>query len=458
VPVLARAHIFPLSPNCRRLASLSQLDNWGDCVDTSRKRKIKTKFTIAQATRIVAIAALSTTFLISLLVAANRAPDQESSPAQIATTTPATTADKNFYSAADLNLSSYPNGALIRSAPMENAPDNASAFRVLYRSTGLHGEPIAVSGVVIVPAGTPPPGGRPIVAWAHPTTGIVAQCAPSLARVFFRSIQGLHELLAQGFVIAATDYPGLGTAGPHPYLVGISEARAVLDSVRVARQIPGSGNGKVFAVWGHSQGGQAALFTGILAHEYAPELELVGVAAAAPATDLATLLSADLDTNGGRNITAMTLWSWSRIYNAPIDNVVTPEAIPVIDRLANDCIERFFDVFTRRAPSRALTRSFLKVKNVSDIEPWHTLLVENSPGPLPSNIPVFLAQGTKDQLVLPAVTQSYYTKLCQSGSPVQFDSLPNVGHLFAARDSAKPTIAWLSVRFRHEPAPTTCPK
>ena len=417
-------------------------------------RKIKTKITIAQATRIVSIGTLATTLFISLFFAATHAAEQDSAPA---TSTPATTAHSNFYSVSGVNLASYPNGALIRSAPMENAPDNATAFRVLYRSEGLRGEPITVSGVVIVPAGAPPPGGRPIVAWAHPTTGIVAQCAPSLARVFFRSIQGLHELLAQGFVIAATDYPGLGTAGPHPYLVGISEARAVLDSVRVARKIPGAGDGKIFAVWGHSQGGQAALFTGILAHDYAPELELVGVAAAAPATDLATLLSADLDTNGGRNITAMTLWSWSRVYNAPIDNVVTPEAIPTIDRLANECIERFFDVFQRRGPSRALTRSFLKVKNVSDIEPWHALLVQNSPGPLPASIPVFLAQGTKDQLVLPAVTQAYYAKLCQSGTPVQFDSLPNVGHLFAARDSANSAITWLTARFHHQPPTSSCP-
>jgi acetyl esterase/lipase len=153
----------------------------------------------------------------------------------------------------------------------------------------------------------------------------------------------------------------------------------------------------------------------------------------------------------------MTLWSWSRVYNAPIDNVVTPEAIPTIDRLANECIERFFDVFQRRAPSRALTRSFLKVKNVSDIEPWHALLVQNSPGPLPASIPVFLAQGTKDQLVLPAVTQAYYAKLCQSGTPVQFDSLPNVGHLFAARDSANSAITWLTARFHHQPPTSSCP-
>jgi acetyl esterase/lipase len=424
-------------------------------LDTSRKDKHKHNPSSLHSlpkliTCICAIAA--TTFLVSL-------PFANSDAAQSPATTAASTADSNFYVvSADTNLASYANGALIRSAPMPNAPDNATAFRVLYRSEGLHGEPIAVSGVVILPAGTPPPGGRPIVAWAHPTTGIVAQCAPSLARVFFRSIQGLHELLAQGFVVAATDYPGLGTAGPHPYLVGISEGHAVLDSVRVARQLPGSGNGKIFAVWGHSQGGQAALFAGILAHDYAPELELVGVAAAAPATDLATLLSADLDTNGGRNITAMTLWSWSRVYNAPIDNVVTPQAIATVDRLANECIERFFDVITRRGPSRALTRSFLKVHNVSDIEPWHNLLVSNSPGALPATIPVFLAQGTKDPLVLPAVTQAYYAKLCQSGTSVQFDSLPNVGHLFAARDSVKSAIPWLTARFQHSTPPTTCPK
>ena len=138
---------------------------------------------------------------------------------------------------------------LDRSEPFDGAPDGAAAYRVLYKSQGLQGEPIAVSGVVIIPGGLPPANGRPIVAWAHPTTGIVPKCAPSLARVFFQSIQGLNEMLQRGYVVAATDYPGLGTAGPHPYLVGISEGRAVLDSVRVARSMPGAGGGLAFAVW-----------------------------------------------------------------------------------------------------------------------------------------------------------------------------------------------------------------
>ena len=37
------------------------------------------------------------------------------------------------------------------------------------------GAPIPVSGVVVIPAGHVPAGGRPIVSWAHPTTGIEPQ-------------------------------------------------------------------------------------------------------------------------------------------------------------------------------------------------------------------------------------------------------------------------------------------
>ena len=122
-------------------------------------------------------------------------------------------------------------------------------------------------------------------------------------------MQGLRDMVNRGYVVTATDYPGLGTAGPHPYLVGISEARAVLDSVRAARDMLGTGGGRRFAVWGHSQGGQASLYSGILGHSYAPDLDLVGIAAAAPATELAVLMADDLNSNGGRNLTAMTLWS-----------------------------------------------------------------------------------------------------------------------------------------------------
>ena len=152
-----------------------------------------------------------------------------------------------FYQASAGEIAGPP-GTLIRSEPMAFAPAGAQAYRVLYRSTGMHGEPIAVSGVIVVPPGPPPQGGRPIVAWAHPTTGVVPHCAPSLGIFVFQQMAGLRQLIEQGAVVAATDYPGLGTPGPHPYLVGDSEARAVIDSVRAARCLPGVGGGNRFAV------------------------------------------------------------------------------------------------------------------------------------------------------------------------------------------------------------------
>jgi acetyl esterase/lipase len=347
-------------------------------------------------------------------------------------------------------------GKLITAQAMPGAPEGARAYRILYWSTGLDGKPVEVSGVVIAPGGSPLPGGRPVAAWAHPTTGVVSRCAPSLARVFFASIQGLRAMLDQGYVVAATDYPGLGTPEVHPYLVGTSEAHAVLDSVRAAKQIPEAAAGARFAVWGHSQGGQAALFTGIEAARYAPELKLVGVAAAAPATDLAQLMTDDLGTGGGNNITAMTLWSWARVYGAPMDKVVMPEAEPVVDRLTKLCIERWFDVLTRRGPTRGLEKSFLRVNNFADLEPWRRLLEENSPGVLPADIPVFLAQGSADGLVRPAVTEAYRARLCRNGNRVEFVLVPGVGHAFIARDVAGAAVAWMAGRFAGEPAPTNC--
>jgi pimeloyl-ACP methyl ester carboxylesterase len=362
-----------------------------------------------------------------------------------------------FYQASARELVGPP-GTIIRSEPMPFAPAGAQAYRVLYRSIGLSGEPIAVSGVIVVPPGPAPAGGRPIVAWAHPTTGVVPHCAPSLAIFVFQQMAGLRQLIEQGAVVAATDYPGLGTVGPHPYLVGDSEARAVIDSVRAARNIPGVDGKTDFAVWGHSQGGQASLYTGLIASSYAPELHLVGVAAAAPATSLVTLMGDDFKTSGGKNLTAMTLSSWSRVFRAPIDKVVLPEAMPVVDRLADECIESIFDILARRQTEKPLEQHFLAVPNIATVEPWHTLAAHNTPGPLPSAIPLFLAQGTTDNIVAPDVTRGYMQRQCKAGGKVTMMWMPGVGHGFIARDSANAAVGWMMDRFAGLPAPTDCGK
>src|SRR5436305_7906337 len=170
-------------------------------------------------------------------------------------------------------------------------------YRILYKSTGFDGRPAAVSGLVVVPEGAPPRGGRRVIAFTHGTVGVASGCAPSLQTADISQVlEGLGSFIAQGYVVAATDYAGLGTPGPNPYLVGRVEADNALDSVRAAHRLRPAHAGVQFAVWGHSQGGQASLFAGQLAGSYAPDLHLVGAAAGAPAPKLPDLLKMHVTT------------------------------------------------------------------------------------------------------------------------------------------------------------------
>ena len=188
---------------------------------------------------------------------------------------------------------------------------------MLYRSTGYDGKPTAVSGTVVVPDGKPPPGGRKVIAYTHGTVGVASNCAPSLVKGLAQPLfyEGGGALLRAGYVIAASDYQGLGTPGPHPYLVGASEAMNELDAVRAARNLTQAHASADFAVWGHSQGGHAALFTGQIAPSYAPELHLFGVAAGAPVPNLIDLFRVNIKSMVGKVLIAMALQSWASVYH-----------------------------------------------------------------------------------------------------------------------------------------------
>ena len=209
-------------------------------------------------------------------------------------------------------------------------------------------------------------------------------------------------------------------------------------------------------MWGHSQGGHAALYAGLLAGRYAPDLKLVGVAAAAPATELATLLNDDIRTIGGKNLTAMSLWSWARVFGAPIERVIAPSAMPTVNRLAQECIESISDIIERSETERPLQRQFLSVGNLGAIEPYRSLLARNTPGALPRDIPLFIAQGMADTLVLPEVTQDYARRTCRAGVRLKLLLMANIGHGTAALTSAPVAVSWIDDRFAGRPAPTDC--
>jgi pimeloyl-ACP methyl ester carboxylesterase len=237
--------------------------------------------------------------------------------------------------------------------------------------------------------------------------------------------------------------------------VGVSEGRAVLDGVRAARLVKGAGAGPRYAVWGHSQGGQAALFAGALAAQYAPELALVGVATAAPATELATLFGDDIGTPLGRVLTAYTFWSWSRVYDDSLRAIVAPGAEAAMNAVAADCAESMIQGLELSYDQRPLAQSFL-TGNPTQVEPWRGIIARNTPGDDVGDAPLFIAQGTADPLVLPTVTESFARALCRRNAKVRLLAMPGVTHNPAGKAAAPAAAQWIANRFANEAAPDDC--
>lgn len=354
-----------------------------------------------------------------------------------------------------VNLASQAPGTVLRSEPFTPAVPGAVAWRVLYRSTDPSGNPIAVSGVIVAPQGAADGDDRRVVTWAHPTTGVARRCAPSLRSDPTEAMFGIQTAIANGWVWAATDYPGLGTPGPHPYLIGASEARSVLDVVRAATDLP-TGAGSTFAVWGHSQGGQAALWTGMIADAYAPDLDLTGVAAAAPAIELAELVTADVDTLGGRLLLSMGLVAWSEVFdNAPLDTVLRPLARPVARGIADRCIEtnaQSLAALPEVATSRVLP--FLAI-DPTTTEPWASILSANTPsGPI--DVPVFVGQGLDDPIINPDLTLRAMQVRCDAGEQVTYTTYPDVGHVTAGKVAAPDAMAFIGTLFNGDSPASNC--
>jgi dienelactone hydrolase len=332
----------------------------------------------------------------------------------------------------------------------------AKGWRILYMTRDFRKRPTLSTGLVILPDKAPrQPMERKFVAWAHPTTGIARKCAPSLRQSPTKAIDGLNQLVAAGLVVTATDYPGLGTEGPIGYLVGKGQAYAVIDSVRAARQIPAVGGSNSYALWGYSQGGHAVLFAADEASSYAPELQLAGAAAVAPPTDLGRLLRATIGSVEGRVLASMALASWSRKYGAPLTALVDGRVQRVIDHVNSYCVDDLGEKIDILAAQKPLAQKFLNFDPASR-RPWSTMLFDNSLFTPASRVPLYIAQGTSDDLVKAKVTLDYVRAACRQGVPVNYVTLKGKSH-GSSIDAAVPgAVNWLASRLRGGAVTSNC--
>jgi pimeloyl-ACP methyl ester carboxylesterase len=384
---------------------------------------------------------------------ASTAASTTAAPATTTTAAPATTttsppADSEAFVVPPADLAALDPGALIRAAPIDGAPAGAQAFRILYASTAMTGDIVAVSGMAVVPAAPAPAGGRVVLSWAHGTTGSADICAPSTL-LGAASLPALGEAVAAGYTVVATDYEGLGTPGPHPYLVGPSAGRGVLDAARAVRSLDPAAGARTL-VWGHSQGGQAAVWAGQIAPEYAADVEVLGVVAVAPAARLSPLAQPAV-VNGspiiGGFVTAGIAGAASAYPELDPADLLTPEAVAALGVVETECITGVIGTIGGLGG-----RVMLDQPLAAD---WAEMLTANDAGAAPIAAPLLVTQGGKDTLVTPDATDAYVAAACATGTPVELRSYPDADHGSVMEESAD-ALAWMAARVAGQPATSTC--
>jgi hypothetical protein len=353
-------------------------------------------------------------------------------------------------------------GTLLKSERVSVSGLDGTAWRVMYVSQADHGKPVAVTGYVEVPDTTPPAGGWPVVAWSHGTNGMADPCAPSLAIGNSDIPTALvNEFLAKGWAFVASDYQGEGTPGLLPYIVGASAAVDTINIVRAAKQVPGAATSSTWVEWGHSEGGQTAMFVDHIAPTYAHDLHLEGVVAGAPPSQFA-YLDSFLETSPYAYYLLMVAFGFNAYYGnhaAPLDSILTKTAqrlkadITTKVKDVGECTSLLSDAVATYVNAKEFSK--LQVKNPYDVAKWKVLLNENDPGQFTTSspVPLLIIQGGADEQIPPASTELLYSHLCSLGQVAQRWIYPGQSHAGVIAPSLGDMIRWISDRFAGGPNP-----
>jgi hypothetical protein len=338
-------------------------------------------------------------------------------------------------------------GELIRSEPFDgyDLPFEISAVRILYHSRSSSGEDVAVSGVVLVPGGTPPAGGWPVIAWAHDFIGSARQCAPSLLR---NLNQGplLSMYVGVGYAVVVSDYAGLGTRFPNAALDMRSNALDVIYSFRAARAaLPQLGTKWVAA--GYSQGGLAAVGVAETKSEVGEPnyLGAIAISGVAEAQEIFERLA-----QGPSHHMLVFLAQGIRVVfpEFRVEAMLTDKAIPLYQHISHTCKA---SLGPELAANEMLKPGWEKSPYVKKF------FARNTSGRNPARGPLLLVSGEADPETPSALTATAVARLCQQKDRVLFIQYPNLTASAVIGESVSEQISWIGARFAGLPAPSNCP-
>jgi pimeloyl-ACP methyl ester carboxylesterase len=344
-------------------------------------------------------------------------------------------------------------GALLRQEPFQGyaVPSGVTAVRILYHSLSSKGAQVATSAVVLIPAGQAPPGGWPVIAWAHGTSGVARMCAPSLEKDMEYGEEGLMPMVRAGFAVVATDYHGLGTAGPHEYVNKIAQGRDVIYSIPAARAAVPS-LGRRWVVIGHSQGGLAAWSVAEM-QATLRDPDYLGAVSVAGAGDLKAILTGMGDPGSDA--------AFYMTYMAYAIHVLSPDFKPS-DMLQGAALARYGNATTKGCWNYAYA-SFLDLPTGKILKQgWDQSAAAekffklDELGVAPIGGPMLVIAGEGDQTVPIASVRATVRKACRNGIALTFRSYPGLDHDPTMDHSTPDQFTWARDRFSGKASEGNC--
>ena len=387
-------------------------------------------------------------------------------------------------------------GEILRQEALATPVPGAQAWRIAYVSSDVAERRTIATAIVVAPTGAPPRGGRPILSWAHGTTGTAQNCGPSqvpnpaqpLNEYFLvggdswtdYGLPNVAAFIREGYVVVATDYQGLGGGGRHQYGVAATQARDAINAARAAGALAETGAGRQAIMYGWSQGGGATIAAASLTG-YARQTGTAwdgivwdGFVALAPYDVAVTAPAAPQDAASAANLLgglaasfadnvfnfthfAMSMWGTAAAFpDLRLTDIFTDDGAKILDRVFSDkCMHPAADTlnyafgsgyksFIRPAPANALA--------------WAQALIQGSVAPVTPMAPVVIYWGTKDTVLPPVMGKLYQAQMCALGGNVGRVQLAGEQTHFSTPVVAAPLyLDWVKDRFAGKPAANGCP-
>jgi hypothetical protein len=391
------------------------------------------------ATRSMLAVCLVLAFAVSLPLSAQAPGGTEARRSRRPTHLPLT----KFYDLSNVAKSARP-GTLIRSEQTYDYALSADVVtrRILYYSRAPNGDPVAVSGVVMVPEKPTPPGGWPVIAWADGFEGVARQCARSLRD---NLVEGplLSMYLNLGYAVVVTDYAGLGTASRNAYIDMQSNATDVIYSVPAARAADPDLSPRWIAM-GINEGNLVAAAVAEVEHDIG-DSNYLGSVALSGIVDGTNLVDIRSET---AQLPVFLAYGIKSIFpQFQPSEILTDKAMPLYREAETSC------TLTNAAGMAA--NEALK-PNWEQNESVRKFVERNTLGRKPAVRGLLVLASETDPNVPMSLTTQAVARLCKEGDHVQFFHYPNPDSRAVIGDSVRDQIDWIRARFANQTAPSNC--